>query len=130
MSTYANRRDARRVIVGPEFGISFTLKGHAYREVRITNLSPGGCFAMVGARDAGLFSRGATLEALILEHPELPKQPITGTVSFVLGHRPGGTTLDMVGVGIQFLCMDASAREGLDIWIDAALASGSKALLA
>ena len=125
MSTYANRRDARRVIVGSEFRISFTLKGHAYREVRITNLSPGGCFAMVGARDAGLFSRGATLEALILEHPELPKQPITGTVSFVLGHRPGGTTLDMVGVGIQFLCMEAAAREALDTWIDAALASGS-----
>ena len=129
MSSYADRRDARRVIVGPEFGISFILKGHAYREVRITNLSPGGCFAMVGVRDAGLFSRGATLEALTLDHPELPKQPLTATVSFVLGHRPGGTTMDMVGVGIQFLCMEDAAREALDTWIDAALASGSKSRL-
>ncbi len=129
MSSYADRRDARRVIVGPEFGISFTLKGHAYREVRITNLSPGGCFAMVGVRDAGLFSRGATLEVLTLDHPELPKQPFTATVSFVLGHRPGGTTMDMVGVGIQFLCMEDAAREALDTWIDAALASGSKSRL-
>ena len=62
MSTYADRRDTRRIIVGPEFSISFLLKGHAYQDVRITNLSPGGCFALVGARDARLFERGAVLE--------------------------------------------------------------------
>ena len=69
MSSFADRRDTRRVIVGPEFGISFTLKGHAYTEVRITNLSLGGCFALVGARDARLFERSAVLENLILMHP-------------------------------------------------------------
>ena len=37
--------------------------------------------------------------------------------------------MDMVGVGIQFLCMEPEAREALDTWIDAALASGSKSRL-
>jgi len=124
MPSYADRRDARRIIVGPEYGISFTLKGHAYREVRITNLSPGGCFALVGARDAGLFSRGATLEALVLDHPELPKQPITASVTFVLGSAAGIGGRDLVGVGIRFLSMEPAAREALDTWIDAALAAG------
>ncbi len=120
MSSYADRRDTRRIIVGPEFGISFTLKGHGYRDVRITNLSLGGCFALVGARDARLFERGAVLEELILQHPELPKAPIVAAVSYVLGGRPGADPMEMVGIGIQFLGMDDAAQASLDTWVDAA----------
>ena len=123
MSTYADRRDTRRIIVGPEFGISFVLKGHDYQDVRLTNLSAGGCFALVGARDARLFERGAVLENLILLHPELPKAPIIAAVSYVLGGRPGNDPMEFVGIGIQFLGMDDSARQALDTWIDAATAS-------
>ncbi len=123
MSSYADRRDTRRIIVGPEFGISFTLKGHGYRDVRITNLSLGGCFALVGARDARLFERGAVLEELILQHPELPKAPIVAAVSYVLGGRPGADPMEMVGIGIQFLGMDDVAQASLDTWVDAAAAA-------
>ncbi|MBI1754485.1 MAG: PilZ domain-containing protein [Acidobacteria bacterium] len=123
MSTFADRRDTRRIIVGPEFGISFTLKGHAYQEVRITNLSTGGCFALVGMRDARLFERGAVLEGLVLLHPELPKQPIIAAVSYVLGGRLVGDPLEMVGIGIQFLGMDDDAQASLEAWITAAVAS-------
>jgi hypothetical protein len=124
MISQADRRDARRIIVGPEFAISFTLRGHAYRDVRITNLSPGGCFALVGARDARLFERGAVLEGLVLQHPELPKAPILATVSYVLGGRPGADPLELVGVGIQFQAMEPASQEALDTWIDAAEAAG------
>jgi len=120
MSTYADRRDTCRIIVGPEFGISFTLKGHSYHEVRITNLSPGGCFALVGARDARLFERGVVLEGLVLLHPELPKAPIIAAVSYVLGGRPGADPMEMVGIGVQFLGLDDATQLALDTWIDAA----------
>jgi hypothetical protein len=123
MSSYADRRDTRRIIVGPEFGISFTLKGHAFREVRITNLSTGGCFAMVGTRDARLFERGAVLENLVLQHPELPKAPIIAAVSYVLGGYSASDPLEMVGIGIQFLGMDDDAMASLDTWVDASVAS-------
>lgn len=123
MSSQADRRDTRRLVVGPEFAISFTLKGHGYRDVRITNLSPGGCFAMVGGRDARLFERGAVLDGLVLLHPELPKAPIMAAVSYVLGGRPGPDPLEMVGVGIQFLGMPEQAQEALSTWIEAAMAS-------
>jgi hypothetical protein len=123
MSSHADRRDTRRLIVGPEFSISFLLKGHAFREVRITNLSPGGCFALVGARDARMFMRGVALEQLVLEHPELPKAPIIATVSYVLGGQVGHEAMELVGVGIQFLSIEPSARRALETWLDAANAS-------
>jgi hypothetical protein len=123
MSTYADRRDTRRIIVGPEFGISFTLKGHSYKDVRLTNLSTGGCFALVGARDARLFERGAVLENLVLMHPELPKAPIIAAVSYVLGGRPGADPMEMVGIGIQFLGVDDEAQRSLNAWVDASVAS-------
>jgi hypothetical protein len=120
MSTYSDRRDTRRIIVGPEFGISFTLKGHAYQDVRLTNLSAGGCFALVGARDARLFERGAALENLVLMHPELPKTPIIAAVSYVLGGRTAADPMEMVGIGVQFLGMDDATQEALEIWVSAA----------
>jgi hypothetical protein len=123
MSTFADRRDTRRVLLGPEFTISFTLKGHDYAEVRLTNLSVGGCFALVGARDARLFERAAVLENLVLLHPELPKSPIIAAVSYVLGGRPGSEPMEFVGVGIQFLSMDDEAQRTLDTWVEAASAA-------
>jgi hypothetical protein len=123
MGSLADRRDTRRIIVGPEFGISFMLKGHAFQDVRITNLSTGGCFAMVGARDARLFDRGAVLENLILLHPELPKAPIIAAVSYVLGGYLAADPMELVGIGIQFLGMDDAAMASLDTWVDASVAS-------
>jgi len=120
MSTLADRRDTQRIIVGPEFGISFKLKGHDYHDVRITNLSPGGCFALIGARDARLFERGVLLEYLILKHPELPKSPIIAAVSYVLGGASMADPMEMVGIGIQFQGMDDEARKALDAWVSAA----------
>jgi len=123
MSTYADRRDTRRIIVGPEFSISFVLKGHDYQDVRITNLSPGGCFALVGSRDARLFERGAVLENLVLLHPELPKAPIIAAVSYVLGGRPAADPMEMVGIGVQFLGVGDETQAALNVWVDAATAS-------
>jgi hypothetical protein len=118
MSTQADRRDLRRIIVGREHGISFTLKGHFYGDVRITNLSTGGCFALVNGRDARLLSRGAVLEGLLLLHPELPKAPIMAAVSYVLGGN-SADPMEMVGVGVQFLGMDEAAQRSLEVWVTA-----------
>ncbi|MEI6592307.1 MAG: PilZ domain-containing protein [Holophagaceae bacterium] len=117
-----DRRDARRIIVGPDFGISFTLKGSAFGQVRIANLSAEGCFAFVRKQEAGLFKRGAVLECLLLLHPDLPKTPVLAEVCHVLGGTPA-EPLEMVGIGIHFLNMDDPSRKLLDAWVDAAMAS-------
>ena len=123
MQSPADRRDLRRVIVGQDHGISFTLRGHPYHEVRISNLSVGGCFALVPHRDARLFERGAILERLVLLHPELPKAPMIATVAYVLGSRPGAPVMEYVGVGVQFLSVEPEPRAALEAWIDAAIAA-------
>ncbi len=124
MSFPADRREFRRAHVGSEFRISFSVKGQPFQDVRITNLGAGGCFALVGAREAPRFERGTPLERLMLLHPELPMAPIRAVVSYVLAHRPGLTPLERVGLGIQFLDMDPAAQEALATWVDAACASG------
>jgi hypothetical protein len=121
MGTLADRRDTRRIILGPDFAISFSLKGYIYQDIRITNISIGGCFALVGVRDARLFLRGATLENLVLMHPDLPKEPVTAVVSYVLGGRPGQEALELVGVGVQFLSMEDSTKDALTAWVEAAV---------
>lgn len=123
MHNHAKRRNTR-VITGPEFAISFTLKGHDFRDIRIMNLSMGGCFALLGARTARFFLPGATLDDLKVLHPELPLGPITATVAYVLGYGPGGEATDQVGMGLQFLSMDAPSRRALETWMEKAAAAG------
>lgn len=123
MTTNADRRDTSRIPVGSEFAISFTLKGQRFRGIRITNLSVGGCFALVGTRKARYFVRGAALEDLALHHPDLPKDPIIATVAFVLGGHSDGEGLEVMGVGLNFLCMENATREALEAWVTAASAA-------
>jgi len=126
MTSHAHPRDTR-VITGPEFAISFTLNGHDFRDIRIMNLSVGGCFALLGAHTARFFLPGATLDGLVLLAPELPKGPIIATVAYLLGYFAGAEATDQVGMGLQFLSMDAATRQALEAWVEKATASGEVA---
>jgi hypothetical protein len=123
MNSHANRRDTR-VVTGPGFTISFTLKGHAFQDIRIMNLSVGGCFALLGGRTARFFLPGATLDGLVFHHPELPRASITATVAYVLGYAVGGEATDQVGLGLKFQSMDAPTGQALGTWVQAAIAAG------
>jgi len=115
------RRDSRRLYLGPEHTIHFLLKGHAFRDVRITNVSLGGCFAMVSQRDRGLFTQGAVLEQLGFEHPDLPQGQITAQVRYAVGNQAELPTLDFLGVGISFVTMPSELRERLAVFLEATL---------
>ena len=123
MNSHDHRRETR-VVTGPEFTISFSLNGYDFREVRIMNLSVGGCFALVGARTARFFLPGVTLDDLVFLHPDLPQGSIRAAVTYVLGYAFGGEATDQVGMGLQFLSVDASTRQALEAWVDAAAAAG------
>jgi hypothetical protein len=121
MDPSTDRRDSHRLFLGPEHSIHFLLKGHAFREVRITNVSLGGCFAMVSRRDRPLFVQGAILEQLGFAHPDLPPGPITGQVRYTVGAQDDQGGLDFLGVGISFLAMGAETRERLSVFMEAAI---------
>jgi hypothetical protein len=103
------RRSSRRVIVGPDHTIRFSVKGHAFQEVRITNISSTGCFAVVSQKDAALFSQGVLLEHFAFEHPDLAMGPITAKVMYTLGGARDIPALEFMGVGILFVSLDEAS---------------------
>jgi len=115
------RRDSRRLFLGPEHTIHFLLKGHAFKDVRITNVSLGGCFAMVSQRDHGLFAQGAVLEQLGFEHPDLPQGHITGQVRYAVGGHSEVPSLDFLGVGISFVSVPPDLQQRLSVFLEASL---------
>ncbi len=121
MDSSDERRDGRRLFLGPEHSIHFLVKGHPFRQVRITNVSLGGCFAMVGLRDQGLFAPETILEQLGFEHPDLPQGSITAQVRYAIGAQTGQPGLEFMGIGIGFTTMPPEAREGLAAFLAASL---------
>lgn len=121
MDPSTDRRDSRRLFLGPDHTVHFLLKGHVFREVRITNVSLGGCFAMVSQRDRGLFTQGAILEQLGFDHPDLPRGPVTAQVRYAVGAQAEQTGLDFMGIGIIFVTMTPDIRERLSVFLETML---------
>jgi hypothetical protein len=109
MEQCPERRSSRRVIVGPDHTIRFIVKGHAFQNVRITNISSSGCFAMVSQRDGALFAQGALLEHFSFEHPDLALGPLLARVMYTLGGAREVSTLEFMGVGVQFVSLDEAS---------------------
>jgi hypothetical protein len=115
------RRSCRRVVVGPEHTICFQAKGHSFQNVRITNVSSTGCFAMVSQRDAALFTQGTRLENFAFEHPGLAMGPITAKVMYILGGARDPAALEFMGVGIHFVSMNDDSTRLLEDFLTLAL---------
>lgn len=113
--TSSERRDTRRIILGADHTVRFSIGGHAFQGVRITNISCGGCFLMVGKRDVGLFKKDALLESLVVDHPELPQATMTGQVVYALG--TGSAGMDFIGIGVHFISRSPEAAEGLNAFV-------------
>lgn len=111
------RKDARRLALGPGFSIRFLVQGRPL-EAPILNLSYGGCFTLVPFRDARHFERGVAVADLQLLHPDHPKGLIQCQVAYTLGGTAGIEHMDHVGMGIQFMEMDAAVRMALQGWLD------------
>lgn len=124
MTQTAERRDKRRIIVGAEHTVSFIVKGHAFHDVPLTNLSAGGCFATLNNRDAGLFVQGTLLEQFAFEHPSLAGPPFTARVAYVLGGGAPSALLRFLGLGVELLHMPEATRLRLEALIDRSLGPG------
>jgi len=114
MEDRPERRSCRRVIVGPDHTIRFSAKGHSFQNVRITNLNGSGCFAMISPRDAPLFAQGTFLENFAFEHPDLTAGSIVAKVVYLLGTGSGAPSPEYMGMGIQFVSVDAAAGAKLE----------------
>ncbi|HJV91305.1 MAG TPA: PilZ domain-containing protein [Holophagaceae bacterium] len=111
------RKDARRLALGPGFSIRFVVQGRTL-ETPLLNLSYGGCFTLVPFRDARHFERGVAIADIQLLHGGHPKGLIQGQVAYTLGGTSGMEHMDQVGTGVQFTEMDGVTRMALQSWLD------------
>lgn len=118
MSQPSDRRDSRRLFVGPEHTVAFEVKGHAFRDIRITNISMGGCFAVVGGHSASLFSAGTILEHFALEHPEFPKSTFAAQVRYVVGSPGAESSPDFLGLGVAFMTVPDDVKVAISAYLD------------
>lgn len=114
MEQPSERRSCRRVLMGAEQTIRFQVKGHAFQNVRITNISSTGCFAMVSQRDGPLFVQGTFLEGFGFEHPDLAMGSVVAKVMYTLGSPSEVADLEFMGVGIHFASMDGGSMRRLE----------------
>jgi c-di-GMP-binding flagellar brake protein YcgR len=121
MDSASDRRSKLRIVVGPDVTIQFQVKQFAYKNIRITNLSAGGCFATLPRAQNHLFRQGTLLEHFRFENPDLESEPFMAKVSYVLGGGGGGGrgALELIGLGIHFVAMTPSVEEMLRQYVDA-----------
>lgn len=101
--------------MGNDVTISFRVKQTNYREVRITNLSAGGCFATLAQADSSAFTHGTRLEDFQFCHPDLAGPPFDAQVAYILG---GGEAFEHLGLGIHFPPLVPSLALALAGFID------------
>jgi len=107
-------RKYRRISVGDEHTIQFTLGDLDFSSIRITNLSAEGCFALIQGLYKNRVRTGTILNNLSLEHPDLPSTPITARIARIVPDLAEVTEND-IGLGVQFL----STSEQFTQWVDA-----------
>ncbi|HEX9009358.1 MAG TPA: PilZ domain-containing protein [Holophagaceae bacterium] len=111
MSTEAERRRFERLsTAGKPYAVRFHLHGREVLGARLANLSACGCGLEVQMVDAADLEAGVALQALYLEHPDLPFVPLEGTVVRVLGKVSGKTT-GYVLVGVDFTDITPMVQE-------------------
>jgi len=119
-----HRRQTPRVTVGADYSVRFVAGGHLFENIRLVNVSEGGCFITVPASSAGIFLGGTLLEQLRLEGPGLPTELLTGRVAFAMGTSP---RMPMVGVGVSFLALPPPVHSALCRFVENALGLASGA---
>ena len=121
MADSAERRDNRRISLGPGHHIRFKVGGQSLKDVRIANISGSGIFAVVDQSEAHLFEQGTVLEDLVLDHPMLPKGRIRAQVVYLLGNSPDQPAMGFIGMGLHFLEMPGETQTALNLFVAASL---------
>ena len=104
-----------RISLGPEHTLRFVAGGHVFQDIRIANLSEGGCFITVPQADAGVFLRGTLLEQMHFEGVGLPAGALTGSVAYAMGAI---ASMAVVGVGVTFLNLSEATRGELARFVE------------
>ncbi len=112
MDQPAERRRYPRLSVDASFTARFRAADFSFTAVPMSDLSAGGVCLRVDAALAEPLSKGVAVTQLCLEHPGLPKTPLRGQVSWLMGKVPGKTE-GFVLVGVEFVDLNPKTEAAL-----------------
>lgn len=96
------RRRYPRLSTGPEYRVHYELRrGAGMVQAQLQNVSACGCGLQVQMAEMGSIDPGTSIQALYLDHPDLPYVPLECSVVRVLGKVPG-KSVGYALVGLDF----------------------------
>jgi c-di-GMP-binding flagellar brake protein YcgR len=118
---HEQRKYPRLSITSQDYGAWFQIKGIPIQDSRLVNLSAGGCGLEVQMVHVRHLEVGEVLEALCLEHPDLPLVPLSAVILRMLGKVSGKTT-GYALVGVEFQGITPFVRDLIADHVDTHLA--------
>ena len=111
-------RQYRRISVGPDHTVQFSMAGKDFAGIRITNLSAQGCFVVIENDSKNSFKEGTILDGFSMEHSDLPPNKLLAKIVRVI---PNLTEIseDDIGLGVMFLTQTPAYMEWVDAFVSA-----------
>ena len=111
-----NTRKYRRISVGPGHSVQFRLGSLDLKNIPITNMSAGGCFALLPGTLAHQLHPGTLLMDFQLENEQLPDTTICSRVVRIVKGLTDIQGKDL-GLGISFLSTSPHFYEQIDRYV-------------
>lgn len=109
VSMGSDMRKVPRTGLGAGYEMTFQYGGHRFSGIPVSTLSSGGCSFPAPDSFLNLMDMvegSALLEGLILEHDELPRDPLRARVAYTVGREP-------VMVGLEFVDVPGAFKDTL-----------------
>lgn len=121
--TFNELRRYRRANTGSEYTVQFKVRDRFFMGLSVTSLGAGGCSVKISATLATSLKPDDLLSKLFLLHPELPRVPLEGRISWIRGRQPGMDE-NVLLMGVEFLSPDESYAQTLDDYVVRLLKAG------
>lgn len=106
----SDMRKVPRTGLGVGYEMTFQYGGHRFSGIPVSTLSSGGCSFPAPESFLSLMDMvesSVMLEGLILEHEQLPREPLRARVAYTVGREP-------VMVGLEFVEVAGAYRDTLN----------------
>ena len=109
-------RRYRRANIEPGYTVQFKVRDRFFMGLSVVSLGAGGCCVKISMTLATSLKPEDHLSKLLLLHPELPRVPMEGRISWIRG-RQRGLKKDVLLMGIEFLSPDEGYAQLLDDYV-------------
>jgi hypothetical protein len=120
---YNEIRRYRRASTGPGYSVQFRARDHFFMGLSVASLGAGGCSVKISVTLAASLKPEDPLSRLLLLHPDLPRVPLEGRISWIRGRQPNLEENALL-MGIEFISLDEDYARILDDYVVELLKAG------